>query len=250
MQAPAVFHRLLGSAALCGALAATGAPAQAVLVNGGFESGLDGWTVADLPGSDGGFRSQSGSGSPLTASAVAAPPQGTRAAMSDAEGPGAHVLYQDFVVPAGVSTALLSFQLYVRNDAGEAFVPETLAFATPALNQQVRVDLLLPSADVFATDSLQPLYRSTPGTAGQAAYQLLSFDVAALLQAHEGQTLRLRFADTNNVALQNVGVDAVNLAVSVVPEPATAGMLALGLAGCLVPGLWRRRRAAAVAQGG
>src|SRR5688572_13540257 len=73
--------------------------AQADLIsNGGFESGFSDWTRVDQVGSDGTFHLQSGTASPVNGDAVPAPPGGSTAAMTDAQGPGAHVLYQIFTV--------------------------------------------------------------------------------------------------------------------------------------------------------
>src|SRR5947209_3145968 len=77
--------------------------------NGGFESGFSGWTRANQTGSEGGFSLQSGTLSPVNEDTVPAPPAGSAAAMSDAQGPGSHVLYQSFVVSAPVSFTFLSF---------------------------------------------------------------------------------------------------------------------------------------------
>jgi hypothetical protein len=225
----------------CAALAAAPAASQAQIANGGFEAGLAGWTVANQAGSDGSFFVQTGSVSPLNGIPVQPPPQGLSAAMTDAGGPGSHLLYQDFVVPTAVSTATLSFQLYVRSDA--AFVaPDHLDFAGSDLNQQVRVDLLSTAADPFSTAVLMNLFQSQPTDPLEFGYTLFTFDVAGLLQAHAGQTLRLRFAEVDNVFIQNLGVDAVSLAINAapIPEPATVWMLLAGL-GALA--FARRRRA-------
>src|SRR5690348_5469485 len=83
--------------------------------NGGFEAGLTGWTVVNEIGSDGTFFSQTGTASPVNGDTVPVPPQGVRAAMTDAEAGGSHVLYQDIVVPASLGTTLLTFDLFVGN---------------------------------------------------------------------------------------------------------------------------------------
>src|SRR3954469_20032278 len=69
-----------------------------VIANGSFESGLSNWFRADQVGSDGTFFVQSGTSSPVNGDPVPAPPAGVSAAMTDAQGPGSHVLYQDFLV--------------------------------------------------------------------------------------------------------------------------------------------------------
>jgi hypothetical protein len=219
-------------------------PAHATLLsNGGFESGLTGWTVANQTGSEGDFFSQSGTQSPVNMTPVPAPPEGSFAAMSDALGPGSHVLYQDFIVPANLPGAVVSFSLYINNAAPDFFAPPHLDFAGTdpdpllRLNQQVRVDLVDPAADVFSVavgDVLQNLFQTLPGDALVSGYNSYSVDVSTLLQTLQGQTVRLRFAEVDNVFTLNLGVDAVE--VRVVPEPSTwlltiGAIAALGLAG-------------------
>jgi hypothetical protein len=214
-----------------------GGSASAQIVNGDFEAGLSGWTVVDQVGSDGSFFVQTGTASPVNAVPVPAPPQGAQAAMSDAQGPGSHVLYQDFTVPADTAFASLSFMAYVRSEA-DFVTPDHLDFARPDLNQQVRVDLLLPMEDAFSTSVLQNLFLTRPGDPLESGYALHESDISSVLRAHAGETLRLRFAEVDNVSFQNLGVDAVTLTVSPIPEPATWALLVTGLG---VVGLARRR---------
>ena len=110
------------------------APAHAteLIVNGGFELGFASWIHVDSLGSDGSFFVQSGTASPLNGDPVPAPPGGTNAAMSDAQGPGSHVLYQDFVVPLLVANAALDFdqraaQLRTGPEFGMMRLQEVLA---------------------------------------------------------------------------------------------------------------------------
>lgn len=192
--------------------------AQAQLIsNGNFESGLSGWTTLDQLGSDGSFLLQTGSSSPVNGIPVAPPPAGSFAVMTDAQGPGSHVLYQDIFIPVGLTSGTLSFSLFLNNAAEEFFVPselQTLDFSTPALNQQARVDIITTSADPFsiaAGDVIQNLYQTLPGDPPISGYEALSFDVSTLLTAHQGETLRLRFAAVDNVNIFNVGVDDVSI---------------------------------------
>src|SRR5436305_5533066 len=132
-------------AALAGVLSL---PAQAALItNGGFETGLTGWARNDQVGSDGTFSVQTGTLSPVNGFTVPPPPGGTRAAMTDSAGPGSHVLLQTFMTAAPVATASLEFDLFVGNRADAFSTPSTLAFDTPTLNQQARVDILAPGSD-------------------------------------------------------------------------------------------------------
>ena len=208
----------------------------AALVNGGFESGFSGWTRVDQAGSDGTFALQSGTTSPVNGFAVPAPSQGLTAAMSDAVGPGCHVLYQDFVVPTGSGPFRLDFALFVRNaaGAGDFFVPgavTALDFAAPALNQQARVDVVTTAADPFSiapADVLQNLFQTLPGDPLTSGYTLHSIDVTSLFTAHAGETLRLRFAEVDNVSPLELGVDGVALGSALSATKTVAGSFYAG----------------------
>ena len=229
----------------------TYAAATPLIVNGGFESGFAGWTRVNAPGSEGTFAIQTGATSPVSGASVPSPPQGLFAAMSDAQGPGAHVLYQDFIVPLLLSSAVLEFDLFIGNRAEAFYTPATptLAFGTPTLNQQARVDILRGGTDPFSVSSadvLLNLYQTQPGNPLVSGYTTINRDLTALLLANLGQTLRLRFAETDNVFTFQLGVDNVNLEATI-PEPTTLLLVGSGLTGI---GLrrWRRRaRTAAVA---
>jgi hypothetical protein len=227
------------AAAIIGLAAASSAHAVPVIVNGGFEAGFVSWTRVDQLGGDGSFSVQSGTASPVNGDPVPAPPEGSNAAMTDAQGPGAHVLYQDFVVTAGGAT--LSFDLFIGNRADAFYIPPApnagnLDFALTSqtgsntLNQQARVDILRASADPFsvaAGDVLVNLFRTNPGDPLVSGYNDFSFDVGLLFAAHVGETLRLRFAQTDNVNIFQMGVD--NVRINVVPEPASTLLFGVGL---------------------
>jgi|JI10StandDraft_1071094.scaffolds.fasta_scaffold703495_2 hypothetical protein len=88
---------LLAAALISGCGLAATVQATPVLTNGGFESNLTGWTILNETGGGGTFGLQSGTANPLSGATVAAPTQGTKAAMSDTSGdPGAHLLWQSF----------------------------------------------------------------------------------------------------------------------------------------------------------
>ena len=236
-----------GAAWLC-AIGAAVAPATAQsITNGGFESGLTGWTKADQIGSDGSFFAQSGTASPVNGFVVPAPPQGMGAAMSDAMAGGTHLLYQDFVVPGSVAAGTrLAFSIFLNNMADAYHNPGHLDWAATNpngelnLNQQMRVDIVRSSADPFsnaAADVLQNLFQTDAGTPLHMAYTVFEIDVTALLTAHPGETLRLRFAEVDNVNFLNAGVDGVGFTTAV-PLPTA---LALSSGGLAVLALRRRR---------
>ena len=202
----------------------------AVVANGGFEAGFAGWTRADQIGSDGTFALQSGVASPVNGDLVPAPPGGSTAAMTDAQGPGSHVLYQVFTIAAPVSSAQLVFDLFVGNRADAFATPDTLDFATAALNQQARVDILAGGADPFsvsAADVLLKAYSTKVGDPPISGYTHYSVDVTALLNTHLNTPLMLRFAETDNVFTFQLGVDNVD----VVPEPSSLIVMVGGLLG-------------------
>jgi len=152
------------AAVLLGLAATSSVHAIPVIANGGFESGLTSWTRVDQLGSEGTFFSQSGTLSPVNGNPVPAPPEGSMAAMTDAQGPGSHVLYQDLVATA--DAAALRFALFIGNRASLFATPASLDFSTPTLNQQARVDILKNTSDPFsvtATDVLLNLSRQKWG---------------------------------------------------------------------------------------
>ncbi len=218
-----------------------GAQAQQLITNGGFEAGFANWTRADQIGSESTWLIQTGTTTPVNAFTVPAPTAGTNAAMTDAMGPGTHVLYQDFTVPLTMSVATFQFDLYINNHASAFFSPGSLDFSTPTLNQQFRVDIISTSADPFSVsvaDVLMNLYQTAVGDPLVSGYTTITRDLTSFFGAHLGQTLRLRFAEVDNVNFFNVGVDRVTLAV---PEPASISMVLLGL-GLLGATLVRRAR--------
>jgi len=153
------------------------------------------------------------------------------AAMTDAGGPGSHVLYQDFVVPA--ESAVLSFSLFIGNRADRFVTPTTLDFSTPALNQQARVDIMRGGTGAFsvaAGDIVLTLFQTQVGAPLVSGYTSFTFDLTSLFAANVGQTLRLRFAEADNLAQFQFGVDNVSLETGVtVPEPHSIQLIGTGL---------------------
>ncbi|MCX6596290.1 MAG: hypothetical protein NTV70_07980 [Acidobacteria bacterium] len=226
--------------ALLGALV----PAQAgqLITNGGFEAGFTGWTRADTLGSDGTFTIQSGTASPVNGDTVPAPPGGSNAAMSDAAGPGSHVLYQTITLPGlMVTSATLKFDLFIGN-RGDLFATPasgTLDFGINAFNQQLRVDLMVEGSDPFsvtAADILQKIYQSKAGDTLITGYNNFTIDVTSLVNSNLGKNIRLRFAEVDNYAPLQVGID--NVSLNAVPEPSSVVM---ALSAALI-GLVRLRR--------
>ncbi len=203
---------------------ALGQAGAAYITNGGFEAGLTGWTIDQQVGSAGAFQVQTGTTSPATGATVPAPTEGWGAAMTDAEGPGSYALYQTFTIPATVMSAVLRFDLYIANEATDFVSPDTLDFATPALNQQARVDILRAGADPFSVDAadiLLNVFRTMPGDPLASGYNTYSVDITSLVNANAGTPLVLRFAEADNVNFFRLGVDNVDIVENTVPEPST-----------------------------
>jgi hypothetical protein len=225
--------------AMTAALALLVLPAHAApILNGDFEAGLANWNRADQVGSDGSFVLQSGTTSPVNGMAVPAPPGGSNAAMTDGQAGGSHVLYQDFMQGTAVGSARLSFDLFIGNRADAFFLPDplTLDWATAALNQQARVDILAGGSDPFsmaASDLLLNLFSTGLGDPLVSGYNHFEIDITALLNANLNQSLRLRFAEVDNVNMFQFGVDNVVLDIGApgeVPEPAAWMLILAGLA--------------------
>jgi hypothetical protein len=118
---------MLGLAALV-MLLVPSASSAATIANGGFESGdFTGWTVVNQPGGSGDWFVYSGTSSPLNGFTIAAPPEGTHAAVTDQGGPASHVLYQDVALEAGFKHTL-SFDVYYNNHASAFATPPSLDF--------------------------------------------------------------------------------------------------------------------------
>ncbi|WP_021026693.1 fibronectin type III domain-containing protein [Comamonas sp. B-9] len=226
-------HYRLGSSIALLMLACTLTPlarAAELVVNGGFEQNagagslvFTGWQAMSQPGSQGGFYAQQGTQSALTPVTVAAPPQGTFAAMSDQPGPGSHALYQDIAIPAGKS-ATLSAQVYLQSAAPPSAAPATLDFLTVP-NQQARIDIMDPAAawnDVGA-GVLANVFQ-WPGGAAASGYQSVQLDVTP----YAGRTIRLRLAEVDNRQSLFFGVDAISVISSDVTPPTSVGAVRQG----------------------
>ncbi len=219
----------------------------------GEPSDLDGWQTYDepgTPGSNGRWSTQTGTTSPLSETAVPAPPVGNYEAMLDepnqltyvvgeslvdntptylglntnpntiASYSGSHALYQDIAIPASTTQLTVSFDLYI--DSAAAFsntsVTPQLEFNTTAANQQVRVDLVNPNALPLTTTPNNP-GTNTPGVLqnlfvtdpSQAFVETIPVTITLNAASFAGQTVVLRFGETNNQGMLIVGVDDVKL---------------------------------------
>lgn len=238
--------------------------AAALIVNGGFETGnFADWTVADQLGSTdyaggstalGGYFVQDNSGATPVSTPLLGfspntigPASGNYFALSDSTAPGTHALIQSFVVPTGVDSVVLSFDMFVYDWSGLGPVGTDLDFSGGP-NQHARVDLLTASAGAFDTGAAAVVSNLYSGVDPESTlsqppvFRHYDFDLTSLVTP--GGTYQLRFAEVDNQFVLNQGVDNVGLAVTyAVPEPATATLFLSALAALLVPGRLRSRRA-------
>ena len=139
---------------------------------------------------------------------VAAPPEGTYAATTDQSSPGSAILYQDLNL-LNLSSYTLSFILYYENLANVFCTPNTLSYFNMGCNQQYRVDIMDPAAPVDSVapgDVLASLFRTEVGAPNTLAPTPMMFD----LSAFAGRTVRLRFAQVENLLPFLASVDAVS----------------------------------------
>ncbi len=222
------------------AVASVGANATAVLVNGGFESGLTGWTVSG--GGSGSCNtnfnvSTSGSAancdgySPIPATFVA-PASGTHAAYAsfDGDGPIHHTLTQAFSIAAGTSVLDINWQDALGFGSGWIF-PQPRVYTVSLLKADGTLEATLLSesftnvpAGIFQDwtthDINASIYLNDLGSGGK-----LQFDLYAPQS----------FTGPGAFALDNVAV------TTSVPEPASLALAGLALAGLAVTLRAKRR---------
>ncbi|MEW6715808.1 MAG: hypothetical protein AB1306_12085 [Nitrospirota bacterium] len=187
---------LLSSMAIAGEL----------VINGGFETGdTTGWTVVNA--GSGNFGVMSGTTSPISFYTVLAPPAGTYAAMTDQTGGGSHILYQDIAVPLH-GTTNFSATIYLHNRNTDYITGADLNAGGPP-NQQFRMDIMNPMAAVDDVGSgvLMNVYQTQPGDPLISGYM----PIAANLAPFAGQTVRMRFAEVDNMFYFQAGVDEVSV---------------------------------------
>ncbi|GEM_PF-1112020 len=219
------------------------APAQAELIsNGGFESGLTGWTVTG-PNTSGCGRnfnvSTSGSAAGCTGYApipagFVAPHSGTNAAYAafDGAGPLHHTITETFAVPLSTGAATLSWYDAIGFGKGWTFRQPRIYSVNLFNSSDALVGTLFsesftnPAAGTFQnwtnhTVDLSPYMASLSGTNAKIQFDLFIPQVSTGPGAF--------------------GLDDVSiLETAAVPEPASIALLLLGVAGVAVA---RRRRA-------
>ena len=222
-------------AALALAGTANAAPVQ-LLTNGDFETGdFTGWTVTDLAGGSGSWLIDDANGlTPSSGNATVGPAGGAWYAVTDQGGPGTHSLSQSFLVPLGATSVIVSFAMFINDQSGAGPLDLGLDH-TLVPNQHMRVDIMNVLAGAFSTSPIDIISNLVPPTIDAGpnphGYTPYSFDITSLVSG--GGTYTLRFGEVDNQFFFNSGVDDVGVHADVaqVPEPASLGLVGLGIAG-------------------
>jgi hypothetical protein len=183
--------------------------------NWNFELGdLSGWrTLAAGSGAwhvyrDGATTPDPTDSDPNFPFAVPAPPEGNFAAVTDMSGPGRRILYRDVDLNG---RERLRFTVFYDNDAvGKFSTPRMLRYEGREPNQQLRIDIIDPSAPVHAMTRdavLATVFRTASGDPARIAPTTKTFD----LSRWAGSTIRLRFAQVDNLGPLRAGIDDVRL---------------------------------------
>lgn len=231
----------LGLVAAAVALGSAQAGANQLIANGGFEADAmetytpAAWSVAE-DGQMGGVLATATNVSYATGTATPGAASGGFYGLVEAFAPSANALIQSFAAPQ-VTSAVLSFNLFVANPYGTAVDPAGLDYTVDGDNQHVRVDLLATQAGSFETGAT--VLRSFDVAGAGSTWGSYSFDVTDILAA--GGSYQLRFANVANRGELQLGVDNVSLEVTPVPEPETYALFLAGLG--LLGAITRRRRA-------
>ena len=132
------------------------------------------------------------------------PPQGTFAAVTDANGPGTRILYRDVKVEGRFKLHLTVFYAGV----GGLSSPRTLAYDEPGANQQFRIDLIAPTAPIDSVaqgDVLVNIFKTSAADPDRREPSTVSVDVSRWA----GRTVRLRLAAIDNGGPLRAGVDDI-----------------------------------------
>jgi hypothetical protein len=210
--------------AVLAALIGASSAAAANVVNGSFETGtFEGWNV---------YRSNEGVNWFVEdAEEVMAPPfSGTHYAISFQGEAGTAILYQDVALEAGTTDQL---QMAFGYESGAPIgipTPDSLDAETSFENQQVRIDVMKPTAPI---ESLAPenilatVFASSPSNdfEGEHGEELAGLEeqlVTADLSQFAGQTVRLRIAVAVTKAPLLAEVDNVSINSTPIVTPAPA----------------------------
>ena len=122
------------------------------------------------------------------------------------------MLYQDVPIPAGAAIAVLTARIFVLNQAEEFSSAPTLDYSSIA-NQQARFDIATTTSapQDIGGGVLRNLFATQANDPAMSGYVIVNADMSA----YAGQTVRLRFTETDNRQGLNFGVDLVSIAATI-----------------------------------
>ncbi len=217
-----------------------------LITNGGFESGdFAGWTTTDVGTflGDLWYVDTPGTTTPSSGHATLATGGsgsfGNWYAVTDQAGPGTHSLTQSFTVASPISSAILSFDMFVNDWNGWPLLGPLDHTGGPV--QFGTVDILSAGADPFDTGGgvLANYYLGVDPYPDPAPFTRYSFDITGIIGG--GGTFQIRFAEADNQLWLNQGVDNVSVAVMPVPVPSAVLLGLIGVA-ILAHAMHRRRK--------
>jgi hypothetical protein len=191
-----------------------------ILENGGFETGdLTGWSTESwgsgewlvyLNGTTPPDPSISDMDTPFD---VPDPPEGRYAAVSDMNYSGVRFLYRDIEVTAPWTLRAIVFyenhgaEIHDKPDFGSFYED---SWSSGFQNQQYRIDLVDPGAPIHSLEPdevLATVFWTRYGDPSALGPTPVSVDLAPW----EGQTIRLRITQTDNMGPLRAGIDDVRL---------------------------------------
>lgn len=165
-----------------------------LIVNGDFEGGdFTGWERSGT--SDGNFILNDGTIDSAGPEGVQPVYSGDVSVVSTASVPGTRVLVQDITIPAGATSAVLSWADRIRN--------YTDRFSSP--DQEFRVQIRDVKGRILGV-----LFATQPGDALLSDWTVRSADASVLV----GQTVRVEFVVVSGLGILNVHLDDIRLEVS------------------------------------
>lgn len=178
-------------------------------VNGTFATGTTaGWTVTTSLAPES-WAPNNGLLDPPGPASPSPPIAGAFDAAAVALGPGNHTFSQSIVVPAGITSATLSWLDRIQSGA---------PFVDP--QQEYRVQILDSAGGL-----IQQIYSTNSGNpTNQFGPNPRSFDVTTLMQSLAGQSIRLSFQVQNQNFFLNVNLDNISLQMGTGTAPTTGGV--------------------------
>ncbi len=195
------------------------------MINGGFERNFQGWQTSDVGLDYGRWYTTSlnfGFSSQVRPLPLAF--QGLNQAECDEMYSGVHILYQDVGSNGNCAALTLKLTIWVINQVvvngvAQYASPNNVALTPGVPNQQVRVDIMDPTAPVddLGAGVWKNLFHTSPGDPASIPYTTLTADMTPW----NGRMVRVRILEVNNLGTLNAGVDAASY-VCELPTPATS----------------------------